>query len=186
MKRQVKNPFAVCTRKVAVGTLCAFMLSLCLVVVGCEKPDTPPLNSGGGEDTIKENLTLQGTKWKLVGLFDANTDSLIKELEPKDCEECYTLGFGILYTWNLYDSMSFYIHSSTNGHTGTYEIDYKTSKIRIIEYLGTFLGEKGDGRLFSNILRELRNEQLFSSRENELKWYYNDGKSYLLFKPCEP
>jgi len=52
MKRQVKKSFAVCTRKVAVGMLCAIMLSLCLVVVGCEKPDTPPINNGGGNNTI--------------------------------------------------------------------------------------------------------------------------------------
>ena len=35
---------------------------------------------------------LQGTKWKLVGIIDTQT-GIIRELEPLDCEGCYTLEF---------------------------------------------------------------------------------------------
>jgi len=35
---------------------------------------------------------LANTKWKLVGIVNTETGE-IKELEPKDCEECYTLTF---------------------------------------------------------------------------------------------
>ena len=36
--------------------------------------------------------TLRGTKWKLEGIVDTQTGELI-ELEPKNCDECYTLSF---------------------------------------------------------------------------------------------
>ena len=35
---------------------------------------------------------LNGTKWKLVGIVDIETGD-IRELQPKDCEYCYTLTF---------------------------------------------------------------------------------------------
>ena len=35
---------------------------------------------------------LANTKWKLVGIVNTETGE-IRELEPKDCEECYTLTF---------------------------------------------------------------------------------------------
>ena len=36
--------------------------------------------------------TLRGTDWKLAGMVEAQTGDL-KELEPKDCDECYMLQF---------------------------------------------------------------------------------------------
>jgi len=36
--------------------------------------------------------TLRGTEWKLSGIVDAQTN-VITELEPKSCDECYTLKF---------------------------------------------------------------------------------------------
>jgi hypothetical protein len=35
---------------------------------------------------------LEGTRWKLAGIAEASTGKL-RELEPKDCETCYTLTF---------------------------------------------------------------------------------------------
>ena len=35
---------------------------------------------------------LKGSKWKLTGIVDTQTDEL-RVLEPTDCEECYTLTF---------------------------------------------------------------------------------------------
>ena len=37
-----------------------------------------------------EPIELMGTKWKLVGVVGGSN---VKELKPKDCEECYTLTF---------------------------------------------------------------------------------------------
>jgi len=77
-------------------------LLVCLATASCDKPQT---TNGGSKDTdtiiTKEpdtNFALQGTHWKLVGVFDAETDTLIKEFEPKDCEECYTLIFDTDHT----------------------------------------------------------------------------------------
>ena len=39
-----------------------------------------------------EEISLKGTKWKLAGIVDTETGDL-KELEPKDCDECYTFTF---------------------------------------------------------------------------------------------
>ena len=76
-------------KKVAVGTLCMLLLGFCLCVVDCERYEPRVIEEEPDTDTS----CLAGTHWKLVGIFDAETDTLIKELEP-DGEECYTLNFG--------------------------------------------------------------------------------------------
>ncbi|MDR1199497.1 MAG: hypothetical protein LBK94_10910 [Prevotellaceae bacterium] len=60
--------------------LAAMLLLLAGMVLSC------------GKDNEKENVSLKGTKWKLEGIVDAKT-GILTELEPKDCEECYTLTF---------------------------------------------------------------------------------------------
>jgi hypothetical protein len=44
-----------------------------------------------GKEENNEINTLKGTKWKLAGIVDAT--GKLTELEPKDCEQCYTLEF---------------------------------------------------------------------------------------------
>jgi len=70
--------------------LCVVLAAVLFTTVGCDKPPISNSEDIEGTDT---NFTLQGTKWKLVGVFDVETDTLIKELDPKHCEECYTLTF---------------------------------------------------------------------------------------------
>ena len=81
-------------------------IALCFVLVGlfvaesCEKPKIPSEGNNGIEIEKKDadtNIFLQGTKWKLVGIVDEKT-GVLKELEPKDCEECYTLIFDTDHT----------------------------------------------------------------------------------------
>jgi len=52
-----------------------------------------------GCDKEKEEIEeiIEG-KWKLAGIIDTETGELLRELEPKDCEECYTLTFDTEYT----------------------------------------------------------------------------------------
>ena len=38
-------------------------------------------------------VSLTGTKWKLSGMVDTQT-GIMRELEPKNCDECYTIEFG--------------------------------------------------------------------------------------------
>ena len=78
--------------------LCMFVIGL-FVAYGCKKTDIPPTGggngNGNGNDTTYPNDTiylLEGTKWKLMGIVNDQT-SVLEELKPKDCEECYTLTF---------------------------------------------------------------------------------------------
>ena len=43
-------------------------------------------------------INLKDTKWKLIGLFDAEAETIVLEFEPKDCPECYTLLFDTDFT----------------------------------------------------------------------------------------
>jgi hypothetical protein len=126
--------------------------------MSCDKP-LPPDGENNGIDTntivtVTENendtnVSLQGTKWKLAGIFDAKTDTLIKELELKDCGVCYTFIFD--------DTDSIYFRTILNNYGGTYEVDYEVSKIRIIEIWGTMIGEMHeDVQLYYGILNEFR------------------------------
>ena len=65
-----------------------FLLAMAIAFAGCSSS----LDNGDGSDKEKEELPIKGTQWKLVGIADAETSDL-KVLEPKDCEECYTLTF---------------------------------------------------------------------------------------------
>lgn len=78
-------------KRSTVGMLCTVAIGLFLAF-GCEK--SPIDGDSGKNDTIVEfdPSSLDGTKWKLEGIVDEQTNAL-KELAPKDCEECYTLTF---------------------------------------------------------------------------------------------
>ena len=61
---------------VALGVVCMLLLA----VVSCEASKEPYATP------------LKGTNWKLVGVVDPRT-GILEELEPKDCEKCFTLRF---------------------------------------------------------------------------------------------
>jgi hypothetical protein len=120
--------------------------------------------------------SLESTKWKLASIVDTETGTL-KELEPKDCEECYVLTFDT-------DS-SFLTFSSTNELGGGYIADYETYSFQVTCFGGTKVGEIGDGQLYARLFGEGL-IQSFSVSKNELRLYYNDNKNYLLFKSQQP
>jgi len=122
-----------------------------------------------------ENDTLQVTKWKLIGIVDVQTSDLT-ELEPKDCEKCYTLTFDT-------DS-TFLTFSSTNELQGLYKVDYLSQTIQIADFGGTKINEIGNGNLYVKPFWEMT-IQSFSIQKNELKLFYNENKNYLLFKSLE-
>ena len=88
-------------RKTTAAILLCFALIGLVLAIGCEKPKPQPTDNNGNGIIFPEdkdtNISLQGTKWKLAGIVDSQVDTLIK-LEPKDCEECYTLVFDTEYT----------------------------------------------------------------------------------------
>jgi hypothetical protein len=141
-------------RKSTVGTLCIIVAFLFIMGAGC--------------DNEKENeiVSLKGTKWKLAGIVDVQTGEL-KELEPKDCEECYTLEFDT-------DSTALLQSVSNEG---------RAYINRNPPYLSTSTerGEGGDGNIFVNSLYFITS---YKREGNELKFFYQkDGENlYLLYK----
>jgi hypothetical protein len=102
--------------------------TLCLVLVtlyatnGCIKSEN--IHKTDNNDIEK----LQGTKWKLIGIFDTQTGDL-QELEPKDCEGCYTI---------LFDTDStFSGQMVVNILFGKYGIDYKTDDLLFSDVVAT-------------------------------------------------
>jgi len=163
--------------------LLVFGWLILLAAIGCEKPD--PQNGGNDieeSDTITytdSNLTLQNTKWKLVGIFDAATDTLVMELEPKGCKNCYTIVFN-----DTEDTIALItVYYSLRGAC---EIDYETNTIHIISLIGIGGSDSYDGEMYLNLLGGLYNAtKSFSLQANEFKWYYNDKNNYLRYKTYE-
>jgi len=162
----------------ATGVALCFVLVPLMVLLAagsCGKPETPTTNGDDGKDTIEKNgseipLGLQNTKWKLVGIFDAETDTLIKELEPKDCEDCYTLTF---------DTSTPVLGISIWAVTFMYSLDP-------ILFGCDLIGEPFNGSLYTDALASSHS---YTFNENELKFYFNDIKKrepisrFLLYKP---
>lgn len=122
-----------------------------------------------------EEINLQGTKWKLIGIVE--TEILI-ELEPKDCAECYTLTFDTNDTFEG--------RTTSNIIMGNYEIDYNTQTLRFTNIGGTEVGEVGDGYKYAEILWKIQSFILKKDvHPSMLYLYYNENRNYLLFKLLE-
>jgi uncharacterized repeat protein (TIGR02543 family) len=126
------------------------------------------------EENSLQEINLQGTKWKLIGIVDVQTNDLT-ELEPKDCSECYTLTFDIGSTFNGRTVNNVIMN-------GRYEFDSNTYSYRIIDYVISEVMEMGNGNVYSQILWSNR---YFMVNDTYLYLYYNDKKNYLLFKLLE-
>jgi hypothetical protein len=155
---------------VKISLLAYFVLfvALAFIVIGCGDGDLPEVTPHKAP-----TQALKETSWKLVGIMDTQTGSLT-ELEPKDCEECYTLTFDTDTTFSSYSSAN-----SSLSPFATYTYNYETHGFRIIEHATTLLPERGDGDLWLSILLTVN---AFTLLENELRLYYNENKNYLFFK----
>jgi hypothetical protein len=152
-------------------------LVIAFAFISCSEDNA--VNDNKNEEEI---ISLAGTKWKLVGFFDVEKNELT-EAEPKDCEECYTLTF--------HTDTTFSGRTTTNVigglAEGKYKIDYITNTLCINWYTTTQVGERGDGELYSQILRKqfLEKNQPFTIENTSpktLELYYNEGKNYLKYK----
>ena len=137
------------------------------------------------EDGSNENESfnpLAGTKWKLVGAFNTETNELIKEFEPKDCEDCenyYLLSFGSDTIKGSADTKLDLIEHFCIG------IGYKVAIDTTIQITWYFISSvdgwlTNDGLLYANIL--YCDITKMSLKEEKLKLYNNDSKNYLLYK----
>ena len=115
------------------------------------------------------------SKWKSVGVVDVET-GVMTILEPTDCEKCYTLTFETDHTFST--------NSSSNDLGGKYIINNSTHNFRVLSFGGTKINEIGNGNLYVTPFWD-KSIQSFSLQKNELRLYYNDKKSYILFKSLE-
>jgi hypothetical protein len=126
--------------------------------------------------TMSETILLKGTKWKLAGIADSKTGTL-KVLEPKDCEECFTLTFNTDYTA---------IVRSINAETLMLDLLNLNPDVNMDDSLWWELYDKdkqyySDGNTFR---RAILSTQFYTSTTKELKLYSRYTKeSYLLFRP---
>jgi len=149
--------------------LCKIIFFLfCLICFSCQKQTETPL----------ERTNLEGTKWKLVGIVDTKAGD-IKELEPRDCEYCYTLTFDTDYTATVYGI------SQGNGELDLHpdspsrnlSIDYTLAQL-------TEMYEK-DGEYYEMdpFFQLFRYIQSFTVTNDALKLSYGySGDSFSLFK----
>ena len=154
--------------------ICYILLAICLIGVGCERYEPTTDNDINGNDTIL-CTSLGDTEWKLVGIVDVETDTLIKELEPKECEECYTIAFDTDSTFSGRTTINLIM-------CGKYEFDYDTCMYRISGYIITEAGESGDGYLYCQIFVKNQYFTVKDTYPRTLHLHYNDGKNYLRYK----
>ena len=124
----------------------------------------------------------RGTRWRLSGMVDVQTGEL-KELEPTDCEGCYTIGFignHLIYVHSIWANLYFNLLSlereyiiPTDDYPGF--IDLWDVADGDKEYY------KQDSYFFRYGIDHVKSCEL---TPDELKFYfvYNEKSYYLLFK----
>ena len=122
--------------------------------------------SCGNKNEIDVNgQSLIETTWKLAGIVDTQT-GILKVLEREGCADCYSFTFDT-------DSTAFGI--SIVNHLGV----SLRPIVRIFVMTYALDNHWDDTALFYNAISSIISYKL---NKNELKFYYNDNKNYLLFK----
>jgi hypothetical protein len=121
----------------------------------------------------KDPIPLNGTKWKLAGIFPRSVNFTDY---PKECDECFTLTFDTDYTATV---------RSINTETFTLDLLHLNPNVNIQAIM---LWEKydKDGRYYldGDIFRcAIWTAKSYSATTKELKLYSDyEGMDYLLFK----
>ena len=121
----------------------------------------------GCKEDSEINQSIVGT-WKCEGFGDTKTNN-VKEIEPKDCDNCYTLTFeedGTLSGRSILNTLS-----------GEYEISDK--EINFTSYFLTEIGEiNEDGTKFTDVFAK----KIFQCeiKKLTLKLFYSETE-FLLF-----
>jgi len=160
-----KNKGGVLNKQLKYPLVAILMIILSVGFTACKEPppDDPP---------VYENI-LAGTEWKLVHLFDSETNT-IKILEPDFVESAYVVLFAT-------DTTVLKATTTNNRYICDYSINYFDSTINFLQCtFMTYAPENyPDALLFFDGLTKM---QSFSFTEEELKLFYNDKKNYLLLK----
>jgi len=156
----------------------ALLAGICaavLLAAGCK--NDAEVDGGGGEPVLPTPQETLVGKWKLAGIVNAETGE-IKELEPKDCEECYTLTI------------------DTNYEATVRRINY-THKLNLLDLKPELLFDEmlrsekyeKDGKYYNDVdifYRVICAVKSYAEMEKELKlisFHPYFGDTYLLFKP---
>ena len=151
------------------------LTSILLIVVGSF--------SSCKEKELLEVQLLVNTKWKLVGIVDVQT-GILTELEPQDCNECYTIEFDPDNRFFPECVNTFSGRMVDNGMWGCYEIDYKTGVLHLTNIFFNQMGSIWGGyeTLYHQILKKIQSFTVKNTYPRILHLYYNDGKNYLKYK----
>jgi hypothetical protein len=141
------------------------LLMACIAVFSCHKNSDPEVI-----------IPLQGSKWKLSGIYDMPYDTLIMVLEPKNCDTCYTLSFetdhfATVQCINVRITLDLLNLSSGCWH----------GEARVDEM---YEGERYNVNPFENGIK--RANAYSTPSDSVLKIYYCDSSKYLLFKRIQP
>jgi len=153
----------------------ALLAGVCVAILlaaGCG--NEKDVAGNGNKPSTPQEESLANTKWKLVGIVNAETGE-IKELEPKDCEECYTLTFDKEYTAIAHSI----IWDSRVDLLNLNPPEIITDDLRLELY------EK-DGEYYTGgdqFHKAILCAESYVITSEELKLYFARGEYYLLFKP---
>jgi hypothetical protein len=137
--------------------------------------------------------TLRGTKWKLTGMVNTQTGG-VKELEPKNCDECYTLTF-----WGdfVISSRSIWAYLGLNLLRLDLEIDpakpwgWEGSPLHAEEWRQEWIDDSGVWQIIADTYEDsylfrcgIASTESYEITTDELKLFfvYQEQKFYLLFK----
>ena len=140
--------------------------------------------------SCKEKNTLEtplaNTKWKLVGIVDAETGKLT-ELEPQNCNECYRLEFDkepVYFCYPDHDmpSSMYFAQAVELSFWGCYNINHTLSTLQFIGVERPDMEDIYDGEFYYEIML---NVHAFELKGSELKLHYNDKKKYLMYEEAK-
>ena len=145
------------------------LLAICLIGTSCERYE--PVGNGDIEDS-NTITSLQGTAWKLSGIVNTQTN-VLEKLEPKNCEDCYTLTFITETTAEVF----------IEEYGG-----FRQKSVLDLSLLGEYAIEDimrpKEGDKFIRLLYSY-NTKSYSITSDELKFINDIDNYYLLFKRIE-
>ena len=159
---------------------------MCLMGAACKEEEPKNEKEQSLEAINEKEQSLANTKWKLVGIMDVNT-GILQELEPKDCEECYSLTFDT-------DSTVVSLSISAIYNINLLHLDWSRDwccphNMGTCGFNGCLYQEVKDGIAYEDSYLFRRGIDYTRSYEwvnNEFKFFfttYLGGNYYLSFKP---
>jgi len=107
--------------------------------------------------------------WKCLGFGNTQTGTF-EEIEPKDCDKCYTLNFK--------EDGTITGHTSTNNSSWKYNIN--SNEIKIHDQFSTDINELYNGWQYVEAILKVHTYEI--NEQGDLLLYYENENNYLIFK----